>query len=261
MPYTKAHYFMLLLLPVTALAFWPSYFGILPDAPLVHHLHGITGTLWILLIAAQSFAVQTRKLRLHRTMGKLVFFLAPAMVAAFAMVTWLGAQKSVSGHPFYAMFGHPLLTGDALLTFATPWLVYLALRHRSNMHLHGALMISTVFALLPPILARVINNYVPGMIIEGPDTLYLFGYSLYISLALTLVLAMALYFRYRAHGWPWLLAAGITALLWILFETVGRTDAWTDVVEGIAALPPIAVFVAGLLLGLAACVGGWYHKK
>jgi hypothetical protein len=261
MPYTKAHYYMLLLLPVTVLAFWPSYFGMLPRAPVIHHLHGITGTMWILLIAAQSYTVQSRKLRLHRRIGKLVFFLTPIMVSAFALVTWLGAQKAVGDHPFYVQFGQALLTGDALLTFTTPLIVYLALRYRRNIYVHGALMISTVFGLLPPILARLMNNYVPGLIIEGLDTMYLFGYALYISLALTFVLAIYLYFRYRAHGWPWLLGAGITALMFLLFETVGQTNAWATVVQQIAALSPVAVFVSGVVLGLVACTAGWLQRR
>lgn len=260
MPYTKAHYYMLLLLPVTVVAFWPSYFGKLPDAPLAHHMHGITGTLWILLIASQSYLVQTRNLKLHRRLGKLVFVLTPVLVGAFALVTWVGAQKSVVDHPFYVHFGQALLTGDAMLTFTTPLIVYLALRYRRNMHLHGALMISTVFGLLPPILARLMNNYVPGLIIEGPDTLYLFGHALYISIALTFVLAMGLYFRYRANGWPWLLGAAITALMFVLYETVGQTGAWAHIVHQIAALSPVVVFAFGVVLGLTACIAGWYRK-
>lgn len=261
MPYTKAHYYMLVLLPLTVAAFWPSYFGMLPKAPIIHHLHGITGTLWILLIAAQSYSIQSRKLQLHRGLGKLVFILTPVMVGSFALVSWLGAQKSVGEHPFYVMFGQALLTGDVLLTFATPLIVYLALRFRRNMYVHGALMISTVFGLLPPILARLINNFVPGLTIDGLDTLYRFGYSLYISLALTFVLAIYLFFRYRAHGWPWMLGALITALMYVLFASFGQTDTWAGLVQHIAALNPVTVFVFGAILGLLACIAGWFQKR
>ena len=137
MPYSKAHWFMLALLPVTLLAFWPSYFGILREAPLAHHLHGVTGTLWILLIAGQSFAIHSRRLPLHRAAGRLVFALAPLLIGAFSLVTWAGAQKSAVQHPFYEAFGRALLTGDALLVFATALLVYLALRYRRQFHPTG----------------------------------------------------------------------------------------------------------------------------
>lgn len=261
MPYAKAHWFMLALLPVTLLAFWPSYFGILREAPLAHHLHGVTGTLWILLIAGQSFAIHSRRLALHRTAGRLVFALAPLLIGAFSLVTWAGAQKSAVQHPFYEAFGRALLTGDALLVFATALLVYLALRHRRRVHLHGALMISTVIGLLPPILARVFNVYVPGLIISGPETLYRFGPALLLSVAITVALGIFLALRYRRHGWPWWLASGLVALLYLLYATVGQTAQWSATVAEIATWSPLAVFACGALLGAMACVLGWRHGE
>jgi len=259
MPYSKSHWFLLALLPVTVLAFWPSYFGILREAPLAHHLHGITGTLWILLIAGQSFAVHSGRLPLHRSAGRLVFVLAPLLIGAFSLVTWAGAQKSVAQHPFYEAFGRALLTGDALLVFATSLLIYLALRHRRRVHLHGALMISTVMGLLPPILARVFNVYVPGLVISGPDTLYRFGSALLISVVLTVALGIFLALRYRRHAWPWWLASGIVALLYLLYATFGQTALWTAAVMEIASWSPIGVFLFGAVLGAVACVLGWRH--
>lgn len=259
MPYAKAHWFMLALLPATLLAFWPSYFGILREAPLAHHLHGVTGTLWILLLAGQSFAIHSRRLSAHRTMGRLVFVLAPLLIGAFSLVTWAGAQKSVAQHPFYEAFGRALLTGDALLVFATALLVYLALRHRRRVHLHSALMLSTVMGLLPPILTRIFNFYVPGLMITGPETLYRFGQALLLSVALTVALGIFLALRYQRHGWPWWLASGLVALLYLLYATVGQTAQWTQVVAGIASLSPILVFAFGALLGVMVCALGWRH--
>lgn len=261
MPYSKSHWFMLALLPVTLLAFWPSYFGVLREAPLAHHLHGVTGTLWILLIAGQSFAVHSRRLPLHRSAGRLVFALAPLMIGAFSLVTWAGAQKSVAQHPFYEAFGRPLLTGDALLVLATALLVYLALRHRRRVHLHAALMIATVIGLLPPIVARIFNFYVPGLIISGPETLYRFGPALLLSVLLTAVLGIFLAVRYRPDGWPWWLASGIVVLLYFLYLTLGQTALWSGVVAQIASWSPVAVFAFGVLLGATACVLGWRHGE
>lgn len=261
MPYSKAHWFMLALLPVTLLAFWPSYFGILREAPLAHHLHGVTGTLWILLIAAQSFAVHSRRLTVHRTIGRSAFVLAPLMIGAFSLVTWAGAQKSVAQHPFYEAFGRALLTGDALLVFSTSLFVYLAFRHRRRVHLHSALMIATVIGLLPPILTRLLNFYVPGFIISGPETLSRFGTALQLSIVLTLALGVLLALKYRPNGWPWWLASGVMALLYFLFATLGQTPVWTaDVVE-IASWSPVAVFTSGALLGAVACIFGRRHSE
>lgn len=261
MPYAKAHWFMLALLPVTLLAFWPSYFGTLREAPLAHHLHGVTGTLWILLLAGQSFAIHSRRLSVHRTMGRLVFVLAPLLIGAFSLVTWAGAQKSAAQHPFYEAFGQALLTGDALLVFVTALLVYLALRHRRRVHLHSALMLSTVMGLLPPILTRIFNFYVPGLMISGPETLYRFGQALLLSIALTVALGIFLALRHRRHGWPWWLSSGLVALLYLLYATLGQTDRWAQVVADIASWSPISVFAFGVLLAAMVCVLGWRHGE
>ena len=261
MPYSKTHYYMLALLVITVLAFWPSYFGRLSDAPLAHHLHGVTGTLWILLIAVQSYVIHARKIQLHRRVGKLVFVLAPVLIGSFALVTWVGSQKAIAGHPFYVRFGQALLTADAILTVATAALVYLALRFRAKVHLHSALMISTVCGLLPPILSRLITNSVPGLRIDGPDTIYRFGYGLHISMVLTIGIGVFLYFRYRANGWPWLLGAGITAFVYLMYATYGQTEAWAAVVQQMSSLSPGVIFGFGLLLGILACVLGWRHGK
>jgi len=261
MPYSKAHWFMLALLPTTVAAFWPSYFGMLGDAPLAHHWHGVTGTLWVLLIAAQSFSIHSRRATLHRSVGRLVFVLAPLLIGGFSLVTWAGAQKSVVQHPFYEAFGRALLTGDALLVFVTALLVYLALRHRRRVHLHGALMIGTVLGLLPPVATRLFANYVPGLTISSPDTLYRFGTNLLLSIVLTIALGVFLALRYRRHAWPWWLATGFVALLYLLYATFGQTALWTGVVGQIAALPPVAAFGFGALLGGAACILGWRHAE
>ena len=256
-PYAKTPHFMAALMLVTVFAFWPSYFGQLSVAPWIHHMHGITGTLWILLIAVQSHTIHAGKRDLHRSLGRVLFVLVPLMVGAFSLVTWLGAQKSVGGHPFYEEIGHFLLTADALLTFTTPLIVYLALRFRRNIQVHAALMISTVFGLLPPIIFRVFANYVPGLKVEGLDQFYKFENSLYLSLLLTMTIALYLYFRNKVHGWPWLLAAGFIALMWVLYETLGKTELWTILVGQLAGQTPILVLIFGIFVGLLATILGW----
>ena len=217
--------------------------------------------MWILLVAAQSFTINARRLSLHRTVGRSVFVLAPVMIGAFALVTWAGALKSVSNHPFYEAFGRALLVGDATLVFGTALLVYLALRHRRNVHLHGALMLATVFGLLPPIVVRVLNGYVPGLTIQGPDTLHRFGPALLLSVALTVGVAVVLAVCYRPRGWPWWLAAGITTLVYVLYASLGQTELWTEIVVVMARSSPLAVFSAGTALGALACALGWRHGR
>ncbi len=261
MPYSKAHVCLLVLLVITVVAFWPSYFGSLGDASMAHHWHGVTATLWMVLIGVQSWSVHHGQRNLHRRLGRLLFVLVPLMTAAFALVTWVGAVKSVGQHPFYVQVGQPLLVFDVLLLFTTPLQVYLALRYRSRVRLHSALMLGTLIGLAPPIFSRLFNAYIPGIGIEGLDTMHRFHYSVQLSLVASLLVALLLYVRYRKEGWPWLLAAGIIVLGYVLYAVPGQTQAWQNMVAAMSQAHPVVVFLLGFVWGLAACVMGWRQKK
>ncbi|WP_026374712.1 hypothetical protein [Aestuariibacter salexigens] len=260
MPYKTAHFYLLALIPITVLAFWPSYFGVLNKAPLAHHLHGITGTLWIVLLAAQVWSIHSRRTQMHRTMGKSLFVLVPIMNGAFAMVSLQGAQKFVSGAIFYDMFGKALLTVDILLTFITPMLVMLALMYRRNIRLHSAFMLSSIMGLLPPILSRLFAAIMPGMTIRGPDTLYRFEYCLQLSILVTALMCFYLYWRNRKDGWPWLMVAGMTVLYFAIYATLGQQAWWDAVVRQISEFSMLSAFVSGMLIGALACVFGWFMQ-
>ena len=259
MPYKTAHFYLLALIPITFIAFWPSYFGVLSSAPLAHHLHGVTGTLWILLLALQNWSIHSGRRELHKLSGKSLFILLPVMTAAFAMVTLNGAQTFAKGHIFYDMFGKALLTADVLLTFVTPALVMLALMHRHQAAIHGALMHSTIIGLLPPILARLFAGFMPGMTIRGDDTLYRFEYCLQLSMAVSLAICIYLYWRNKQNGWPWLLAGIITIVIYTLYATLGQSQLWSDASIYMSAFNMTEAFLFGLVIGIVACTLGWFN--
>jgi uncharacterized membrane protein YhaH (DUF805 family) len=261
MPYSKAHYYLIGLLIITLVAFWDSYFGKLMDAPVAHHFHGITATLWIILLAFQNWTIHNRKNHLHKVTGKLIFILLPLMIGSFTLVTWVGAQKSVGGHPFYIQFGQALLAADVLLTFSTSLQIYLALRWRRNVRLHSALMFGTLIGLLAPILSRLFPLFIPGMEITDLDTLYRFGYSMKLSVLISLIIPLMLYIYYRKDGWPWILAALIATLVYVLYATLGQTEIWAAIVIQITKINPVIMFSAGFSLGIMACLLGWIHGK
>jgi hypothetical protein len=233
----------------------------LAQAPTAHHWHGITATAWLLLMATQSVTIHRGQRHWHRRLGWLLLVLVPLMSAAFALVTWQGAIKAVNQHPFYVLFGEALLTADVLLLFTTSLQVYLALKFRRQVHLHSALMLSTVMGLLPPVLSRLFANWVPGLLITGPDTLYLFEYCLQLSMLVSLLLAVWLYLKHQAHGWPWILAAMLVILMYVLYATLGQTLVWQRVVAQLATWSMAWVFATGWVVGLLACVLGWYQGK
>jgi len=57
MPFRFAAYFILGLIGITIVAFWPGFFSSLDSAPWGFHFHGITASLWMLLLAFQSGSI------------------------------------------------------------------------------------------------------------------------------------------------------------------------------------------------------------
>ena len=263
LPYTTAHFWLLGLLAITFLAFWDSYFGVLSKVSLADHWHGTTATTWILLMAFQSYTIHKGNRSLHRTVGLLLFVSVPLMVGAFAMVIQAAIQKTVAGHPFYQLFGEALLTVDFALLVVVPLQVFLALKYRHRVLLHSALMLSTVAGLLPPVLSRLFSNYVPGLMITGPETVYLFEYSLVLGMACSAILGVLLYRLHQKDGWPWLLAAALSVFYYVMYATLGQTEIWHQVVLSSVNVKPLAAFICGVILGLLSCVLGWHwgHRK
>lgn len=70
LPYKSTPYWIALVLDVTALGFWPSFFSSVDTAPLAFHIHGMTATAWILLVGFQSWSIHHEKHKWHRIIGK-----------------------------------------------------------------------------------------------------------------------------------------------------------------------------------------------
>jgi hypothetical protein len=256
MPYRHAHYWLLLLFPLTALAFWPAYFGKLAEAPYAFHVHGATATLWILLLVAQSWSIHERRNTLHRTIGYASFALFPFFVAGGLLVIRTMAEKVAAGSsPLYDVFGARLGALDTISSAALPILFYLALKTRRKVHLHARYMLATAFFLIPPILSRLLPA-LPPLAITGPQDFHRFAYGVHISLGATLLLALALWARGRKHGRPWLILAGITGAQILAFE-LSRAGAWKSAFAAIAGVPAPLPASLGFLIASLAIWAGW----
>ncbi|TLU61821.1 cytochrome d ubiquinol oxidase subunit II [Thalassotalea litorea] len=261
MPYTKAHYYLLGLIPLILIAFAPNYFLVIDKAPLAHHLHSVSSSMWLFLLITQSWLAANKNFSFHKKLGLLVFLVAPFMTGAFAMVTHQGAVKTAEGSAFYQEVGTALLVVDVALTFLTPFLVYQALKHRRTVELHSGYMFATMLGLLGPIIARVFVAFIPGFAITSVETLYRFNYSLMLSIAVTLLIAAWLYLRNRKYGRPWLLSGAVISLSYAGFITFGKSDSWTNMMLEFATFPSWISFAFGGGIGVVACICGWQSGK
>ena len=82
MPFRRAWLYVLALLILTFVAFWPGYFSQLPVKKVAHHYHAASAVLWMLLAIAQSWTIHHNRIALHRKLGLAIFVLFPFFMIA-----------------------------------------------------------------------------------------------------------------------------------------------------------------------------------
>jgi uncharacterized membrane protein YozB (DUF420 family) len=142
-------------------AFWPSYFSRLSSQPTYHpHAHGITMTLWVLLLATQAWLIAGGQRQTHRQTGLLSYALVPALVVAALNFLHFrvrdAADLGASGLQFVT------LVVNALVAFLV--LYALAMWYRRQPALHARFMIASVFPLFTPVTDRLIGRYLPSIV-------------------------------------------------------------------------------------------------
>ena len=78
--YKNAYLYFLLAFAVTVAGFWPSYFSRLTETGAAHHFHGITASLWMLILIAQPLLYRLNKMELHKFIGRSTFLLVPLLI-------------------------------------------------------------------------------------------------------------------------------------------------------------------------------------
>lgn len=253
MPYRHAHWYLLSLFPLAWLAFWPNYLSIFAASPVAFHVHGITASLWIALVAAQNWSIHHRRNALHRTVGIASLALFPVFVTGGLLVI-----HSISGKfgarvdPFNALYGARLGSMDALSTLAIVYMFAMALKWRRKVHIHARYMLAPVLFLLSPILGRL-----PPVLPFGEPSLERFGLIVPLSNAIAIAIAATLYLKAPRHGRPWLVAAAIVALQTLFFQTLGRSGIWESVFAALGRVPAPAVAGLGLAASAVAIWAGW----
>ncbi|TAF30660.1 MAG: hypothetical protein EAZ67_13915 [Cytophagales bacterium] len=138
--YTKAYLYFTLALIVMIIGFFPSYFGKLEETNGKNHFHGITATLWMLLLIIQPLLYRIGKMQWHRRIGRVSFILVPLVVlSGFNMVhTMLNSGKYPPNIPYQIAFI------DFILLPAFSIFYLLAIYNRKQIEYHARYMVCTV---------------------------------------------------------------------------------------------------------------------
>lgn len=208
--FDKTGYFILILIPIVILAFWPSYFSIIFSdiiAPSFYsHFHGIMMIIWISLLIAQPILIRKKKLRTHRLLGKISYFVGPIVLISMLLIT----------HHY-----RRLITNPSEITFTTQnlWLIsyVMAIIYRHRTSIHARAMIGTAIALLDPILMRFMYYIiVPALHLSYPLPSFI-GVGIIFGVLITLIILER---KQKDGRWifPLMLSYFVIAYFIIFFE-------------------------------------------
>lgn len=262
MPYRQAHYFVGFVLLVILTGFWASYFSVANAVPTAFHVHAISSMTWLLLLIAQHVAIHRRANALHRQMGKASFALFPFLILGFAMIINVSAERFAARESaFIAYLGPSFGIGMMVAIAAYVTLFYLALKHRRRVRLHAGYMLATPLILFESPFSRVMGTVFPWMNVIGSEGFHGLLDMIVLSNAMAIGFALALYFRDRRNGAPWLVAAGFMATQSVVMWFGPWIPAFAVLFDAYSAIPPSATLVAAIAIGAATAWLGWQEGK
>ena len=254
MPYRHAHWWILSL-------FWPNYLSVLSTSPPSLHFHGITASLWLALLAMQSWSIHHGKRAFHKTNGLVSLALFPLFLAGGATIFVGMAQRYVTAAtPFSAIWPPHLAWLDFVAIGGMAYFYFQALKHRRKVGPHSSWLLATAIFLLPPILGRLAP--IPmGLDFSDPGVFAKMGPSFHLGNAAAALISFAIAWRAGRNGRPFALAGLLTVLSSLLFEFPGGTAAWKSLYVHAAAIPTLPMAVAAALGGAAVGWAGWNAGK
>jgi len=259
LPFPYAHWYVGGFLLLTFAAFMPSYFAILPDASWVHHLHGITATLWIVLVMTQNWTAHHRKWNLHAWSGMASLALLPVFTVGGMLVTQNTLLKETA---FRELFGRALSMADLFVSVAFIAFYAAALRYRRHVDLHARYMLSTVILLAGPSISRFFSNYVPGFLVRSLETLPNFADALNASFIIAGAFCLILIiwdWRQNKPVLPFCWALAATVGMYFAYYVVGRSEAYAQVADWFAGQSTWLIAIISAALSALVVAWAWQN--
>lgn len=159
--YRNAGFFSIVILCVLTWGFYKTYIQFFPGFQgfkAVHHIHGMLMMLWVLLLIVQPFLISMKRYKLHRTIGKSSYLLAPLVALSIFIVSGTGYHKMLADQaPLPVAVGILALNIPGAFAFTTFYI--LAMLHKKQSDIHMRYMIGTALLMIGPGLGRGLITY------------------------------------------------------------------------------------------------------
>lgn len=159
--YQRSYLYFIVFFLFMMWGFWFTYFTkILDQANYRMHLHGAALILWCLLLIIQPLLVRSKKVQLHKKIGKLSYIIVPFLLFSTVDLLKYRLPGSVILSNLENFFIALVL--NALVSF----LIFygLAIYHKRKSTIHARYMLCTAFPMFTPITDRIISIHFPSLL-------------------------------------------------------------------------------------------------
>lgn len=160
--YKNLGYFLFILVALVAAGFYKPYFALIPHfdpgiTPLVQ-FHAILLMSFVALLVAQPLLIRYKLRGVHKTVGKLTYFLMPLLVASCVGVVLKEYDEALARTLSVASALRSIFSDAAqLLLLAVFYL--LAVKNRRNIPAHMRYMIAVALIVAPAGIARILGYW------------------------------------------------------------------------------------------------------
>ncbi len=262
MPYRHAYLYVLFVLVVIGLGFWPSYWSTIGKVPWQFHAHGVAASAWVILVATQSWTAHHKQLGIHRAAGKASLLLFPFLIAGLCAIIDVTAKGYVAGEgPLRALLGASFLIGLLVAAAAYVTLYFQALKHRRKVWLHAGYLLGTPIILFESPFSRIMSEFIPLLAIRGPQDFHKLIPTILTADALALAFCLAVWWRYRERAKPFLVTGGFVALQMATMGLMEQTQWLWGLLRWLGQVPSAGVVGAGFAVGALTSWAGWNAGK
>ncbi len=226
--FPKAHLWLIIPLVITLAGFIFTYWSRFTEVPFRQHIHGLTATVWYILLVIQPWIYHNKSIKYHRMVGFIALFIAGGVVfSAIQVIPFQIVSKDAHMIPVLR-YGLSFYDLSVLAGFSIS--VIMAMINSKTTPKHSRWMISTVFWPLQPALVRLVffslliaNEGVP--MLSFLNTIYL---CLAISTVPLLILIFIDYKKERKLYAPYIFVLLSLIIITALIEPVGTSQWWID---------------------------------
>lgn len=220
---------MILPMVIMQLGIFVDYWGYFVHKAWSVHVHYWTGTLWYLFLIIQPYDATHGKLDRHRTNGIIGMFIAGGVsITALSMLhrDLMNANNAMQFPERFGAFKPWFFYGVAVVEFvmmsAFIYAVVQSIIHRKRLEDHAWWLISTVFIIMMPALARGIQNawMAVGSITSDKEVML----SIFLSEVIIIALALWAAVRYGRLNHPATYVVVGVNLFNCLLEPLGKSE-------------------------------------